>query len=154
MTVVVWDGKTLCADKRATQSDLVRTVTKIRRIRGHLCAVAGDWDLAQETFKWFEDGASTTELPPFFRDKDNWVAFVVVTPEGRLLKYERSPYPMDYTEAVADDGFYVIGSGRDFAIGALAMGATPRQAVLIASRHCISCGNGVDEFTLQGAENE
>jgi hypothetical protein len=63
MTVIIWDHKNgqLGADKQATQSDLVRRVTKIRRINGHLCAAAGDWDLAQEMFHWFEQGADLRE---------------------------------------------------------------------------------------------
>jgi hypothetical protein len=44
MTVIVWDGKTLAADKQATQADLKRKVTKIHRLRGHLVGVSGDWD--------------------------------------------------------------------------------------------------------------
>lgn len=149
MTVIVWDGKTLAADKRATQSDLARTVTKIRRIRGHLCAVAGDWDLAQEQFEWFANGADPSNIPPYFRNKDDWVAFVAITPTGRVLKYERSPLPMDFTESVRKEGFFCFGSGRDFAIGALSMGADARTAVKVAIMHCPSCGNGVDTLTLK-----
>lgn len=148
MTVIVWDGATLASDKRATQSEMARTVTKCRVIRGHLCAVAGDWDLSQEVFEWFKRGAKPAEIPPFFRSKEDWVAFVVITPEKRVLKYERSPYPMDFTEAVKSDGWFVFGSGRDFAVGALAMGASPEEAVRIASKYCTTCGNGVDVLHL------
>lgn len=148
MTVIVWDGKSLTTDKQATQSDLMRTVTKSRIIRGHLCAVAGDWDLAQEMFVWFERGAKPDEVPPFFRSKEDWVAFVAITPDKRVLKFERSPYPMDFTETVEKDGWFVFGSGRDFAVGALAMGASPEEAVRIASKYCTTCGNGVDVLHL------
>lgn len=148
MTVIVWDGKSLTTDKQATQSNLMRTVTKSRIIRGHLCAVAGDWDLAQEMFVWFERGAKPDEVPPFFRSKEDWVAFVAITPDKRVLKFERSPYPMDFTETVENDGWFVFGSGRDFAVGALAMGASPEEAVRIASKYCTTCGNGVDVLHL------
>lgn len=150
MTVIVWDGKVMAADKMAVQGGLKRPVTKIRRINGHLCAIAGDWDLAQETFEWFAKGADPEKLPPYYRDKDDWQAMVVITPQGRVLKYERSPYPMEYTEAMDTQGFYAIGSGRDFAAGAIAMGAGAEQAVRIASMLCDSCGMGVDVFTLEG----
>lgn len=148
MTVVVWDGKTLAADKQASQGDLRRTVTKIRRIRGHLCAVAGDWDRGQEMFDWFEKGADTESVPHFMRTENDWVSLLVITPDGRCLKYERSPYPMDFTESVEKDGFYAFGSGRDFAIGALAWGASASGAVKVANIHCPSCGMGVDTLTL------
>jgi ATP-dependent protease HslVU (ClpYQ) peptidase subunit len=138
----------LAADKQATQSDMRRTVTKIRKLRGHLCAVAGDWDYAQDLFTWFEDGADARILPAFQKTDQNWVAFLVITPDKRVLKYERSAYPMDYTESVKKDGWYVFGSGRDYAVGALAMGATATEAVKIASKYCISCGCGVTSLTL------
>lgn len=148
MTVIVWDGTTLATDKQATQSELPRTVTKSRIIRGHLCAAAGDWDLAQEMFVWFNKGAKPNDIPPFFRSKEDWVAFIAITPDKRVLKYERSPYPIDFTETVKKDGWFVFGSGRDFAIGALAMGASPEEAVMVANAYCTSCGNGVDVLQL------
>lgn len=151
MTVIIWDHRAgmLGADKQATQSDLVRRVTKIRRIRGHLCAAAGDWDLAQEMFKWFEDGANPADAPPCMRNKDDWVAFLAVTPDKRVLKYEKSPIPMDFTEAAENDGWYVFGSGRDFAIGALAAGADIHTALDITARFCSGCGRGYDVVSLQ-----
>jgi len=151
MTVIVWDHRAglLGADKQSTQSDLVRRVTKIRRIRDHLCAIAGDWDLGQEMFKWFEDGANPAEAPPCMRNKDDWVAFLAITPDKRVLKYERGPLPMDFTEAAVNDGWYVFGSGRDFAVGALAAGADIHTALKITSRYCVNCGMGYDVFSIQ-----
>lgn len=150
MTVIIWDHRAglLGADKQATQSDLVRRVTKIRRIRDHLCAAAGDWDQAQEMFKWFEDGANPAEAPPCIRHKDDWVAFVAITPDKRVLKYERSPLPMDFTEAAVSDGWYVFGSGRDFAIGALAAGADIYTALDVVGRFCVNCGMGHDVMSI------
>lgn len=148
MTVVVCTLDSITADKQATQSELARAVVKVKKLRNHLCAVAGDWDLAQEMFHWFEEGADPIRFPAFQRTDNNWVAFVVVTPDQRVLKYERSPFPMDYTAATIKDGWYVFGSGRDYAIGALACGATPVEAVKIASKYSTTCGQGVVSFKL------
>lgn len=148
MTVIVWDGKTLAADKMAVQGGLKRPVTKIKKINGNLCAISGDWDLAQETFEWFAKGADPEKLPPYYRDKDDWQPMLVITPMGRVIKYERSPYPMEYTESVETQGFYAMGSGRDFAIGAIAMGADAIEAVRVASLYCDSCGMGIDSVRL------
>lgn len=150
MTVIIWDHRAglLGADKKATQSDLVRRVTKVRRIRDHLCAAAGDWDLAQEMFKWFEDGADPASPPPCMRNKDDWVAFVAITPDKRVLKYEKSPIPMDFTESAAHDGWYIFGSGRDFAIGAMAAGADIYEALEITARYNVGCGLGHDVLSI------
>lgn len=151
MTIIIWDhrAKTLTADKQSTQSDMTRVVTKVRRIHGYLCAAAGDWDLAQEMFEWFGQGAEPAQAPPCMRNKDDWVAFLAITPDCRVLKYERSPHPMDFTEAAMRDGWYVFGSGRDYAVGALAAGLSAQEAVRIASQFSIACGMGHDTLELK-----
>lgn len=152
MTVIIWDHASglLGADKKAVQGDMMRCVTKIRRIRGHLCAAAGDWDLAQEMFKWFEDGANPSDAPACIRHKDDWVAFIAITPEKRVLKYERSPLPIDFTEAAAHSGWYVFGSGRDYAVGALAAGASIYTALDIVAKYSVNCGMGHDVMSIYG----
>jgi ATP-dependent protease HslVU (ClpYQ) peptidase subunit len=43
----------------------------------------------------------------------------------------------DLSVCRTDDGFYGVGSGADFALGALAAGATPEEAVNIACRFSV-----------------
>jgi ATP-dependent protease HslVU (ClpYQ) peptidase subunit len=145
MTVIVWDGVTLAADKQATQSDLARRVKKIRRIRGNLVGASGQWDLAQEMFDWFAQGAKRETWPATQRTDDKWVGLLVITPSRKILKYESSPIPIDFTA----NRRYAFGSGRDFAYGAMEMGADARAAVLAASKFDINCGMGVDTLTLE-----
>lgn len=150
MTVIVWDGKQLAADKQATNSGLKRMVTKIYRINGHLIGFSGDYDYAQAMRKWFEEGADKDKFPKHQEDDNKWVGMLVITPDKRVLKYERSPVPMDFTEGEA----MCIGSGRDFAFGALAMGADAIKAVQVACIYEASCGMGVDVLTYEGESNE
>lgn len=148
MSIIVWDGKTLAADKQATHSDLKRRVTKIRRIRGHLVGVSGDWDRAQELLQWFEQGADVEKIPSFQKTADDYVGMLVITPDRRVLKYERTHVPMEYSE----EDCYCMGSGRDYAYGALFMGANAESAVRAAITFASSCGMGVDTLTLEGNE--
>ncbi len=150
MTVIVWDGKMLASDKQATNAGLKRKVTKIFRINGSLIGFSGDYDYAQAMLKWFENGAEADKFPKHQEDNDKWVGVLVVTPQRRVFKYERSPHPMEFTES----GAMCIGSGRDFAFGALAMGADAKRAVEIACEHEASCGMGVDVLTFEGEPNE
>lgn len=143
MTVVIWDGKTLAADKQATNAGLKRRVTKLRRIRGHLCGVAGDFDYAEEIFAWFEKGADPATYPDFQKG-DNWVSFLVISPDRRILKYERSPHPIDFTEA----NYYAMGSGRDFAMAAVYLGFDAATGVEVASVFESSCGLGCDTLSF------
>ncbi len=89
MTVIVWDGKTLAADKQATNSGLKRKVTKIYKIHGDLVGFSGDFDYAFAMKKWFEGGARVEEFPKHQEDNDKWVGVLVITPQRRVFKYER-----------------------------------------------------------------
>lgn len=145
MTIIVWDGKTLAADKQVSDGDVKVKVTKIRKIRGALCGAAGDWDYAQALFNWFKDGAIPDNYPDSQKDKDDSVEMLVITSDKRILKYEQSPYPMDFTEA----GKHACGSGAEVAYGAMVMGADAIRAVEVASEMLTTCGMGVDTLTFE-----
>ena len=159
MTVIVWDGKTLAADKLCVVGTVKLTVTKIRTyyLEGSefLVGVCGDFDLAQEFFNWFgsirEIGIIDRYLidryesfPSCLRDKDVPVSALVIRGDHQVFKYERSPLPMEYGK-----GQFAIGSGKEFAIGAMQMGANSFQAVQIANRFDYGCGNGIDELSFE-----
>ena len=46
-----------------------------------------------------------------------------------------------------------IIDGKEIAMGALAMGATAKQAVLICNDFSLHCGKGVEVFSLQGGKD-
>ena len=142
MTVIAWDGSVLATDKQATSSGLRQTATKLRRINGCMCAVTGDWDRAQAVFEWFARGAKPEDYPEFQKNNDDWVGMLVVHPDNKVVKYERVPYPYPI-----EDTPFAIGSGREYALGAMAAGCNAVQAVHIASRYDAGCGLGVDWMT-------
>lgn len=144
MTVIVWDGNTMAADKQITIGSLKLAGTKIFKINECLVGFSGDFDFAQSMKFWFENGGQPEKYPANQSDETRWVGMLVVTPELKVYKYERSPYPMDMTEA----GVYAFGSGREFALGAIAMGADAIKAVQVASRYDTGCGFGVDVLRI------
>jgi ATP-dependent protease HslVU (ClpYQ) peptidase subunit len=143
MTVIAWDGTTLAADKRAVANNMRFNVTKIKKIRGHLVFSAGDFDSANMLFKWFEDGAKPDSYPTCQNDKDRWVVLIVITPDKQILRYEKEP-----VSYVIEEPFAAVGSGRDYAMAAMAMGANAIEAVKIACQFDIYCGDGIDTLTL------
>lgn len=145
MTCVVWDGKTLAADKRAVNNGLAFTVTKIRKINGDFVAAAGDFSPIMAIFRWYENGADPDKLPECQKDKDRYGFLMVIKPDGTITKYEQDGLPY-----VIEEKYHAIGCGRDYALGALAMGADARKAVDIACRFDTNCGNGID--TLEFGE--
>jgi hypothetical protein len=68
---------------------------------------------------------------------------LVLTEKGRLFVFD------DLTSWLAvDQPFYAIGSGSPFALGALSQGASPKEAVLAATKHDPFTGMGVKEYSF------
>ena len=128
MTTIAWDGKTLAGDSRANSGNVKFKVSKIRRHRGHLIGFAGPLDLAEEVFAWFKAGANPEDFPPAQTDEDVRTDFLVITPKKKIHLYQKSPYPVDYS----NNAIFAIGSGRDFALAAMHLGKTADQAVAVA----------------------
>jgi ATP-dependent protease HslVU (ClpYQ) peptidase subunit len=92
---------------------------------------------------WFQAGEKAEDFPKEQRDKDDWAPLLVIRENGKIHKYERTPYPLKY-----QDKQFAIGSGRDFALAAMACGKTASEAVEVASMFDSNCGNGVDTLRL------
>lgn len=143
MSVIVWDGKYLAADKRAVLSGtLIRTTTKIFDLGEVLAAYAGDACEGEEMLAWFKGGADPAGFPASQRDKDTWGGLLTVRPDGSIWKYERTPYAVKFPPQQ-----FAIGSGRDFALAAMYCGRSAVEAVEVACVFDCGCGNGVDVLT-------
>ena len=142
MTCIAWDGRTLAADKQGTQCDMRITVTKITRLTsGALVAWTGTIEQGIELARWYEDGADPGKWPSY-QATDEWARLIVVE-KGKAYTYEKRPIPQ-----LVEDPFQAWGSGRDFAMGAMGMGADARKAVEVASIFSTTCGGGVDSFEV------
>jgi len=144
VTVIAWDGNTLAADKLVVNGNSKATLTKIFRVGDLLVGLAGSISFASQMLNWIKEGRKPKDFPDSLKDKDDWVPAIVIEPNGRVLKYERTPYP-----TIIEDKFAAIGCGRDFALAAMALGKPAREAVKLASRLDNSCGNGVDVLRLR-----
>lgn len=143
MTTIAWDGKMLAADRRFSGGNGSFTTTKIRRVKGCLVAMAGNFSLALELAQWFEDGANPKEFPSANRDIDKGATLVVIQADGLIFKYESSPVPCPFY-----DKKIAIGSGGDFARAAMHLGVAADVAVEIAALFDNTTGNGVNTLTF------
>jgi len=142
MTVIAWDGKTLAADKMSCAAGHGHTVTKIHRLRdGSIAGFEGDGDSAMALLAWLNAARDPNAYPE--AQKDNAACAFVVTPGGVCNSYGKTPYPQRL-----EDQIYAMGHGRDFALAAMHCGKTAREAVEIACRLDVFCGNGIDTLTL------
>lgn len=145
MTVVAWDGRYIAADKQSTCAGLKTTVTKLRRLlpSKEVLACTGDFDSALMMMDWYEHGAKPSEWPACQADKEAWTRLIVATAAG-VKVYERQPVAMHVHEK-----YMAWGSGRDYAIGAMAFGADAEHAISIACHFDAGCGMGFDIMDLR-----
>jgi hypothetical protein len=115
---------------------------KAWRVGNAILTGVGSMTLVLTMRDWYINGHHPIQFPTEQTLPDRWCEFIVATPDG-LFRYERSPIPIEHGKNKC-----AFGAGKDFAYGALAMGATAEQAVTIANRYSIHCGMGVDVFNL------
>jgi len=140
MTVIVWDGSTLATDKAATDGAAQWETTKAWRWNNEILSGAGPLQTILTMREWYKDRPGN--LFPSVQQGPDWCHFVVVTRNG-LLRYEQGWIPIDHGWDQC-----AFGEGRDFAYGAMAMGATAAQAVEAANKYSVHCGLGVEEYKL------
>jgi ATP-dependent protease HslVU (ClpYQ) peptidase subunit len=140
----------LVGDKQATEGGILQTVTKVRKItsgkhKGWLIGAAGATAQCNMMMGWFEAGADPNKFPHALQKEDGFAAHMIaISPQGVVHKYEFVPFPI-----IFEDTFYASGSGRDLAIGALAMGADAVRAAEVACTYCSECGVGLDVVELR-----
>ncbi len=146
MTTIAWDGKTLAVDAQANRADMVRHAIKYRRIppdhpvelvtgAGAVMAATGSLEYGLALFSWvLDDRMDPAKWPQFQADRNDWCRLIIVS-KTRAMHYEMLPHAQDML-----DQFGAFGSGRDFAMGAMAMGADATRAVETASRFDVHTG--------------
>lgn len=149
MSIVLWaGGDALFADRQVTTHGMRQETQKIFPMpKGEVVGITGDFDSGLAMVDWFARGANPKDWPAC-QSAERWAPLVVlhrnpITGRPECYRLEREPFRMLVLEP-----FSAWGSGRDYAIGALHMGATGRQAVEVASKYDNGCGMGIDEYAL------
>ena len=142
MSIVVWDGKTLAADRMSVCAGLGVTTSKMSVNGDTVLAWTGDSDRGRALADWYWRGADKADWPLFQIDNEKWTRLIVASKSGCRV-YEQEPYALEVL-----DQFAAWGSGRDFAYGALEMGADAIKAVQVACKHSIECGMGSEAYNV------
>jgi|ERR1035437_4350763 ATP-dependent protease HslVU (ClpYQ) peptidase subunit len=143
MSVVAFDGIHIAADRQGTSGEYINRSTKIRRLlNGDVIAWTGTSENGLAVAQWYEAGADPALWPASQKGED-WSRLIVVS-KGRVFTYEQLPI-----KRLIEDRFSAWGSGRDFALGALANGASAVEAVKVASKLSASCGMGFNSFRVR-----
>lgn len=142
MTTICWDGKVLAADRMATYGDFKHPVTKIWRLPdGSLVGGAGEYSFILAMVEWL--GGRASEFPASQRDKDDWQPILHITTSGKVHIYERTPFPLR-SHATQ----FAVGSGKQYALAAMHMGAGAVEAVEVAAHFDPNTGLGVEFLSL------
>jgi hypothetical protein len=142
MTTIAWDGRTLAGDRRGNAAGMAYEVCKLRRTAdGRLLGFSGDIGVGMLMLEWLDRGGAR---PPQ-QDTDRWATVLEITPDGACWCHGRD------ARWRIEQPFFAIGSGRDFALAAMALGRTAPEAVDLAARFDTGTGNGVDALALEGA---
>lgn len=141
MTVIVWDGKTMAADRMLSFGSVHLIATKIHKSHGYLFGASGDSDHSAEIIAWFRDHLAGVERS-YPTDLD--CTMLAVSPSGEAMIFCRKEFPIFVSAPVA------IGSGVEVALTAMKLGKTAKEAAQIACELCPTCGCGVDAIDLEG----
>lgn len=134
MTTILCDRETLAADRLVTGDGMKHgTACKIRlSADGDIIGLAGNPFDIDAFLAWY-NGPRTD--PPNVSDTTE---ILVLTTTGQILCFNHRGHSFEHDSPAA------IGSGAALAYGAYAAGASPAQAVKIASERDIHSGGGVD----------
>lgn len=130
MSTVAWDGKSLAADSVGASGSTLVTTGKLYHLpNGEAAATTGDYAAGQIMVEWYQAGADLAEYPKCQANEDSNATLIVAKPGGACCFYSMHPHVVTVM-----DPFMAWGSGRDYALGAMAMGADAAKAVHVACR--------------------
>lgn len=136
MTTIAYANGEIAADTLATWGTTRDGfLTKIAKRGPFLAGVSGSLPASQAFLDWFNGGLKGD--PPAMPDGEATTFGVIITPEERILTWGPRGWERTRNQTVA------MGSGGEFAQGAMAMGATPEQAVRVAIQFDTKSGGDV-----------
>lgn len=137
MTTIATDGETMAGDGLVTSGSTIfgSSMTKVHQLKdGRLVGISGCAYFATPFMDWLQDGGDVPELD------DNFEA-LVLHPDGSCLSYDNKGRSLPEELPTA------TGSGREIALGAMAVGASPEEAVKVACDRDTQTGGKITVLT-------
>jgi len=129
MTTICTDGVTIAADGLACLGGQ-KVAFKDRKIvidrkHGAIYALSGATAMLPHIMEWHRAGAPAESAPKAAAPDITWT-LLVITSKSTTLLTSQCAFP-----SVVDDRRFAIGSGADYAMGAMCAGVEPAEAVKI-----------------------
>lgn len=134
MTTIATDGKTIAADGQSTAGDMVTSLESVKLARlpdGSIIGGCGDLSPMRRAINCLH---APDAHPDDFTGE---FTLLRLYPDGKIVSYEGCLFAFELPAPVA------IGSGREFAMGAMLAGKKPSEAVEIAKQRDIYSGGNV-----------
>lgn len=147
MTVVVWDGRYLVADKLASRNGIKYKVKKIHIPNGsstrhtHAIGFTGSESGVFSFMDWVENTQLASTCYPKVLEEEGILTAITVR-KNSIDVYSNSSVPASFSKS----NKMAWGAGADFAIGAMAAGMNAIQAANISCLHCLYCGLGLTVY--------
>ena len=145
MTTIAWDGRYVAADSLQGGRDYDSSVpaTKLVLAGERVYAICGYFAWFQAWIKWHENGADPANTP-VCKLPQSETTFIVFEDGGCFTFDLEMPYA-----DISHPG-EALGSGRKFAMGAMAAGLNAEQAVRVAIKLDPHSGGPVQVIDLYG----
>lgn len=151
MTTIAFDGRSIAADRMCSIGNTpVRSPhPKIRRlVYKNLPAVmgtSGSVEYGHALVDWLQAGAHAGKEPELSNDGDSNYCTVLLATKESVYLFSNSCVGVPLGAIP-----WAAGSGADYALGAMAAGASAKRAVEIAITLDVNSGCGVDVLRLKG----
>ena len=133
MTIIAYKDGVLAADSQLSAGSLIcGTDRKLIRLEGYMlggCGNSEDWELFLE---WFEKTLKNPLTPRPLLNKN--ADFICIKKNKSIIYYGSKLIPYNVKSK-----FHALGSGMDIAYGAMAAGASAKEAVKITCKYHKDC---------------
>ena len=145
MSVVVWDGETLAADRQEVCGTTKRSTRKIYKVNDVLLGEVGSSVRGAELRAWYIAGANPKDFKYLTSqdDYENGAQLIVVKKNGQILEYSNSPHP-----CIARGKKQAWGCGSQIAMAGMKLGLNAKDAVKLACSLDAFCGMGQDTLSF------
>ena len=142
MTTIAYSKGWLAADTRVSIGNYHTKTEKLYKIEGlGVLGLAGSTKICNRVARWWASGCEGD--PPEASEKEQEDGYIcqgiLATKEGLFL-LEDGVFPI-----VIKADYLAVGSGSDYAIAAMEMGKSAKEAVAEAAKHDIYTGGDIDE---------
>lgn len=143
MTTIAYRDGVMAADSQTTAGEVRRGATRkvFQLLDGSLVGFSGGLSEIGPAVQWFAEGKLPYKRPRLPEDASLLV--IEASPSGEVSYYRHNLIPQLTVAA-----FHAIGSGNEFALGAMAMGANAQQAVAVAAEFDIYTGGRITTLSL------